>query len=187
MLFAHIGNPHCWICAKPIERQTVQQIVDTVCRFDRDTSIYVLAPVVRGRKGGHKGVFSEIRREGYLRARVDGKLYQVEDKINLNKNKIHDIEVVVDRLILKGDYKERLTESIELGLKVGSGAVIIHKLQGVDHLFSEHFGCPDHPEASLDELAPRMFSFNSPYGACNLCDGLGTQMYIDPNLIVPDK
>jgi len=187
LLFAHIGNPHCWICAKPIERQTVQQIVDTVCRFDRDTSIYVLAPVVRGRKGGHKGVFSEIRREGYLRARVDGKLYQVEDKINLNKNKIHDIEVVVDRLILKGDYKERLTESIELALKVGSGAVIIHNLKGTDHLFSEHFGCPDHPEASLDELTPRMFSFNSPYGACNLCDGLGTQMNIDPNLIVPDK
>ena len=187
LLFAHIGNPHCWVCAKPIERQTVQQIVDTVCRFDRDTSIYVLAPVVRGRKGGHKGVFSEIRREGYLRARVDGKLYQVEDKINLNKNKIHDIEVVVDRLILKGDYKERLTESIELALKVGSGAIIIHNLKGTDHLFSEHFGCPDHPEASLDELTPRMFSFNSPYGACNLCDGLGTQMNIDPNLIVPDK
>ena len=187
LLFAHIGNPHCWICAKPIERQTVQQIVDTVCRFDRDTSIYVLAPVVRGRKGGHKGVFSEIRREGYLRARVDGKLYQVEDKINLNKNKIHDIEVVVDRLILKGDYKERLTESIELALKVGSGAIIIHNLKGTDHLFSEHFGCPDHPEASLDELTPRMFSFNSPYGACNLCDGLGTQMDIYPNLIVPDK
>ena len=187
LLFAHIGNPHCWICAKPIERQTVQQIVDTVCRFDQDTRIYVLAPVVRGRKGGHKGVFSEIRREGYLRARVDGKLYQVEDKINLNKNKIHDIEVVVDRLILKGDYKERLTESIELALKVGSGAIIIHNLKGTDHLFSEHFGCPDHPEASLDELTPRMFSFNSPYGACNLCDGLGTQMNIDPNLIVPDK
>ena len=187
LLFAHVGKPHCWICAKPIVSQTVQQIVDTVCRFDRDTRIYVLAPVVRGRKGGHKGVFSEIRREGYLRARVDGKLYQVEDKINLNKNKIHDIEVVVDRLILKGDYKERLTESIELALKVGSGAIIIHNLKGTDHLFSEHFGCPDHPEASLDELTPRMFSFNSPYGACNLCDGLGTQMNIDPNLIVPDK
>ena len=187
LLFAHVGNPHCWICAKPIERQTVQQIVDTVCKFDKDTRIYVLAPVVRGRKGGHKGVFSEIRREGYLRARVDGKLYQVEDKINLNKNKIHDIEVVVDRLILKGDYKERLTESIELALKVGSGAIIIHNLKGTDHLFSEHFGCPDHPEASLDELTPRMFSFNSPYGACNLCDGLGSQMNIDPNLVVPDK
>jgi len=187
LLFAHVGKPHCWICAKPIVRQTVQQIVDTVCKFDRDTRIYVLAPVVRGRKGGHKGVFSEIRREGYLRARVDGKLYQVEDKINLNKNQIHDIEVVVDRLILKGDYKERLTESIELALKVGSGAIIIHNLKGTDHLFSEHFGCPDHPEASLDELTPRMFSFNSPYGACDHCDGLGTQMNIDPNLVVPDK
>ena len=187
LLFAHVGKPHCWICAKPIVRQTVQQIVDTVCKFDQDTQIYVLAPVVRGRKGGHKGVFSEIRREGYLRARVDGKLHQVEDKINLNKNQIHDIEVVVDRLILKGDYKERLTESIELALKVGSGAIIIHNLKGTDHLFSEHFGCPDHPEASLDELTPRMFSFNSPYGACDHCDGLGAQMNIDPNLVVPDK
>ena len=187
LLFAHVGKPHCWICAKPIVSQTVQQIVDTVCKFDWDTRIYVLAPVVRSRKGEHKGVFSEIRREGYLRARVDGKLYQVEKKINLNKNQIHDIEVVVDRLVLNGDYKERLTESIELALKVGSGAIIIHNLNGADHLFSEHFGCPDHPEASLDELTPRMFSFNSPYGACNLCDGLGTQMNIDPNLIVPDK
>ena len=187
LLFAHVGKPHCWICAKPIVSQTVQQIVDTVCKFDRNTRIYVLAPVVRSRKGGHKGVFSEIRREGYLRARVDGKLYQVEDKINLNKNQIHDIEVVVDRLILKGDYKERLTESIELALKVGSGAIVIHNLKGTDHLFSEHFGCPDHPEASLDELTPRMFSFNSPYGACDHCDGLGAQMNIDPNLVVPDK
>ena len=187
LLFAHVGKPHCWICAKPIVSQTVQQIVDTVCKFDRNTRIYVLAPVVRSRKGGHKGVFSEIRREGYLRARVDGKLYQVEDKIILNKNQIHDIEVVVDRLVLKGDYKERLTESIELALKVGSGAIIIHNLNGKDHLFSEHFGCPDHPEASLDELTPRMFSFNSPYGACDHCDGLGAQMNIDPNLVVPDK
>ena len=187
LLFAHVGKPHCWICAKPIVSQTVQQIVDTVCKFDRNTRIYVLAPVVRSRKGGHKGVFSEIRREGYLRARVDGKLYQVEDKIILNKNQIHDIEVVVDRLVLKGDYKERLTESIELALKVGSGAIIIHNLNGTDHLFSEHFGCPDHPEASLDELTPRMFSFNSPYGACDHCDGLGAQMNIDPNLVVPDK
>ena len=187
LLFAHVGKPHCWICAKPIVSQTVQQIVDTVCKFDLNTRIYVLAPVVRSRKGGHKGVFSEIRREGYLRARVDGKLYQVEDKIILNKNQIHDIEVVVDRLVLKGDYKERLTESIELALKVGSGAIIIHNLNGKDHLFSEHFGCPDHPEASLDELTPRMFSFNSPYGACDHCDGLGAQMNIDPNLVVPDK
>ena len=187
LLFAHVGKPHCWICAKPIVSQTVQQIVDRVCKFDRNTRIYVLAPVVRNRKGGHKGVFSEIRREGYLRARVDGKLYQVEKKINLNKNQIHDIEVVVDRLVLKGDYKERLTESIELALKVGSGAIIIHNLNGKDHLFSEHFGCPDHPQASLDELTPRMFSFNSPYGACDHCDGLGSQMNIDPNLVVPDK
>ena len=112
---------------------------------------------MRSRKGGHKGVFSEIRREGYLRARVDGKLYQIEDKIDLNKNQLHDIEVVVDRLVLKGDYKERLTESIELALKVGSGAIIIHNLNGKDHLFSEHFGCTGTREASWEALTPRMY------------------------------
>jgi excinuclease ABC subunit A len=188
LLFANVGKPHCWICNKPIQKQTVQQIVDSACKFNKNSKIYILAPVIRGRKGQHKGVFSDIRREGFLRLRVNGKILHVEDNINLNKNRMHHIEVVVDRLILDGEYKDRLTESVELALKVGSGAIIIHDLNNKkDHLFSEHFGCTEHPEASLDELSPRMFSFNSPYGACQKCDGLGSQMNIDPNLLVPDK
>jgi len=188
LLFANVGKPHCWVCNKRIQKQTVQQIVDRACKFNKDSKLYILAPIVRWRKGQHKGVFADVRRDGFLRLRVNGKIHRVEDKINLNKNKIHNIEVVVDRLIINGEYKDRLTESIELALKVGSGAIIIHDLSNKkDFLFSEHFGCTDHPEASLDELSPRMFSFNSPYGACQKCDGLGSQMNIDPNLLVPDK
>ena len=188
LLFANVGKPHCWVCDKPIQKQTVQQIVDRACKFNKNSKLYILAPVIRGRKGQHKGVFTDVRRDGFLRLRVNGKIHRVEDKIDLNKNKVHNIEVVVDRLILNGEYKDRLTESVELALKVGSGAIIIHDLNNKkDHLFSEHFGCTDHPEASLDELSPRMFSFNSPYGACQKCDGLGSQMNIDPNLLVPDK
>ena len=186
LLYAHIGKPHCWICSRPIQKQTVQQIVDTICKFKIGTKFFVLAPVVRGRKGLHKGVFEEIKKEGFLRARVDGKVYGIDDKISLGKNKKHTIEVVVDRLIIEGDYRERLTESIELALKIGSGLVIIHELPKTDHLFSEHFACP-HCEVSLEELSPRMFSFNSPFGACPHCDGLGSHMEIDPELVVPDK
>jgi len=186
LLFAHIGKPHCWICGRPIQKQTVQQIVDTVCKFEENSKIFILAPVVRGRKGEHKGVLAEIKKEGFLRVRVDGKVYGIDDKITLLKNKKHTIEVVVDRLIIEDDYKERLTESIELALKIGSGLVIVHELPKKDHLFSEHFACP-HCEVSLEEMSPRMFSFNSPYGACTHCDGLGSHMEIDPELIVPDK
>ncbi len=186
LLFAHIGKPHCWICSRPIQKQTVQQIVDAVCKFKEDSKIFVLAPVVRGRKGLHKGVFEEIKKEGFLRVRLDGKVYGIDEKFTLEKNKKHTIEVVVDRLIIEGDYQERLTESIELALKIGSGLVIIHELPNKDHLFSEHFACP-HCEVSLEELSPRMFSFNSPYGACPHCDGLGSHMEIDPELVVPDK
>jgi excinuclease ABC subunit A len=186
LLFAHIGKPHCWVCGRPIQKQTVQQIVDTVCKFEENTKFYILAPVVRGRKGKHKGVFDEIKKEGFLRARIDGKVYSIDDKISLEKNKKHTIEVVIDRLIIEDDYKGRLTESIELALKIGSGLVIVHELPNKDYLFSEHFACP-HCEVSLEELSPRMFSFNSPYGACTHCDGLGSHMEIDPDLIVPDK
>ena len=186
LLFAHIGKPHCWMCERPIQKQTVQQIVDTICKFKTGTKIFVLAPVVRGRKGQHKGVFKEIKKEGFLRARVDGKIFGIDKQIALEKNKKHTIEVVVDRLIIESDYRERLTESIELALKIGSGLIIIHELPSTDHLFSEHFACP-HCEVSLEELSPRMFSFNSPYGACPHCDGLGSHMEINPELIVPDK
>ena len=186
LLFAHIGKPHCWICGRPIQRQTVQQIVDTVKKFKNDTRIYILAPVVRGRKGEHRGVFEEIKKEGFLRVRVNGKLRNLDEKIKLTKTKKHTIEVVVDRLVLEGDYHERLTESIELALKIGLGLILVHELPDKDHLFSEHFACA-HCEVSMEELTPRMFSFNSPYGACPTCDGLGSKMEIDPELVVPDK
>ena len=186
LLYAHIGLPHCWKCRKPIQKQTVQQIVDTVSKFKSGTKMHILAPLIRGRKGEHKGVFNEIRKEGFLRVRVDGDVMSVDDKIILNKNKKHTIEVVVDRLIIKKDMHERLTESIELALKIGSGLILVNELPNKEHLFSEHFACPD-CEVSMEEMVPRMFSFNSPYGACPKCDGLGSHMEVDPNLIVPDK
>ena len=186
LLYAHIGLPHCWKCSKPIQKQTVQQIVDTVRKFKSGTKMHILAPLIRGRKGQHKGVFDEIRKEGFLRVRVDGDVMSVDDKIILNKNKKHTIEVVVDRLIIKKDMHERLTESIELALKIGSGLILVNELPNKEHLFSEHFACPD-CEVSMEEMVPRMFSFNSPYGACPKCDGLGSHMEVDPNLIVPDK
>ncbi|MDP7036636.1 MAG: excinuclease ABC subunit A, partial [Candidatus Marinimicrobia bacterium] len=186
LLYAHIGLPHCWKCRKPIKKQTVQQIVDAVSKFKSGTKMHILAPLIRGRKGKHKGVFDEIRKEGFLRVRVDGDVTSVDDKIILNKNKKHTIEVVVDRLIIKEDIHERLTESIELALKIGSGLILVNELPNKEHLFSEHFACPD-CEVSMEEMVPRMFSFNSPYGACPKCDGLGSHMEVDPNLIVPDK
>ena len=186
LLYAHIGKPHCWVCDRAIQRQSVQQIVDTIVKFGEGARIYILAPVVRGRKGKHKGVFEEVRKEGFLRVRVDGAIHGIDEKLNIEKNKKHSIEVVVDRLVLEGDFKERLTESVELSLKIGSGLTIVHELPKTDHLFSEHFACP-HCEVSMEELSPRMFSFNSPYGACPHCDGLGSHMEIDPELVVPDK
>ena len=186
LLYAHIGKPHCWKCGKPIQKQTVQQIVDTVRKFKSGSKMHILAPLIRGRKGEHKGVIDEIRKEGFLRVRVDGEVMTVDDKIILNKNKKHTIEVVVDRLIMKDSINERLTESIELALKIGSGLIVVNELPNKEHLFSEHFACPD-CEVSMEEMVPRMFSFNSPYGACPKCDGLGSHMEVDPNLIVPDK
>tara|TARA_B100001250_G_scaffold404037_1_gene419393 strand:- start:4259 stop:7102 length:2844 start_codon:yes stop_codon:yes gene_type:complete len=186
LLYAHIGLPHCWKCGKAIQKQTVQQIVDTVSKFRPGTKMHILAPLIRGRKGEHKGVFNEIRKEGFLRVRVNGEVMSLDDKFNLNKNKKHTIEVVVDRLIMKNDIHDRLTESIELALKIASGIIVVNELPNKEHLFSEHFACPN-CEVSMEEMVPRMFSFNSPFGACPKCDGLGSHMEVDPNLIVPDK
>ncbi|MBL7013177.1 MAG: excinuclease ABC subunit UvrA [Candidatus Marinimicrobia bacterium] len=186
LLYAHIGIPHCWKCGKPIQKQTVQQIVDTVSKFPKNTKLHILAPLVRGRKGEHKGVIDEVRREGFLRVRIDGDVYSIDDKIILNKNKKHTIEVVVDRIQIKDKIQDRLTESVELALKIGSGLIVVNELPNKEHIFSEHFACPD-CEVSMEEMVPRMFSFNSPYGACPKCDGLGSHMEVDPELIVPDK
>ena len=186
LLYAHIGKPHCWECERLIQKQTVQQIVDSIIKIEEGTKIFILAPIIKGRKGQHKKVLETIKKDGFLRVRIDGKVYSIDDKINLEKNKKHSLEVVVDRLIIEESYMDRLTESIELALQIGSGTVIIHELPTKDHLFSEHFAC-SHCEVSMEELSPRMFSFNSPYGACQHCDGLGSNMEIDPELLVPDK
>ena len=186
LLYAHIGKPHCWECGRLIQKQTVQQIVDSIIKIEEGTKIFILAPIIKGRKGQHKKVLETIKKDGFLRVRIDGKVYSIDDKINLEKNKKHSLEVVVDRLIIEESYMDRLTESIELALQIGSGTVIIHELPTKDHLFSEHFAC-SHCEVSMEELSPRMFSFNSPYGACQHCDGLGSNMEIDPELLVPDK
>lgn len=186
LLFAHIGKPHCWKCGNPIQRQTVQQIVDTVSKLKSGAKIHILAPLIRGRKGEHKGALDAVRKEGFLRVRVDGEVLTVDDKIILNKNKKHTIEVVIDRLILKKQIHDRLTESIELALKISGGLLMVNELPNKEHLFSEHFACPS-CEISMEELAPRMFSFNSPYGACPKCDGIGSHMEVDPELVVPDK
>ena len=186
LLYSNVGKPHCWICNRPIQKQTVQQIVDTIIKFKKNTKINILAPVVRGRKGEHKSILSDVKKEGFLRVRIDNQIKNIDDKIQLNKNKKHTIEIVVDRLILDEDYIDRLTESVELALKIGKGMIIVHELPDIDHLFSEHFSCP-HCEVSMEELSARMFSFNSPYGACSNCDGLGSHMEIDPEMIIPDK
>ena len=186
LLFAHIGKPHCWQCKLPIQRQTVQQISDTIKKFRKGSKILILAPVVRGRKGEHRGVLSEIKKEGFLRIRINGKIHSIEEKIQLEKQKKHTIEIVVDRLIIDKNILDRLTESVELALQIGSGLIVVHKISDKDYLFSEHFACP-HCELSLEEITPRMFSFNSPYGACKKCEGIGSHMEVNPELVVPDK
>ncbi|MFQ6615211.1 MAG: excinuclease ABC subunit UvrA [Fidelibacterota bacterium] len=188
VLYARVGTPYCWDCGDPIRRQTVQQIVDTVLAFPKGSKLQILAPVVRGRKGRYKDLFNELSREGFVRVRVDGKIRDMSRPggIILHKDKKHDIEVVIDRIILEEGVKERLTESVELALKIGSGLVVVNRLPKEEHIFSELFACPKCGN-SMEELSPRMFSFNSPYGACKTCDGLGSRMEIDPDLIVPDK
>ena len=186
LLYAHIGKPHCWKCGNPIQKQTIQQIVDTLMKFKLGTKLHILSPVIRGRKGQHKGVIEKIRKEGFIRIRINGQIKTVEDYINLNKNKKHNIEVLIDRLILKNNIQNRVTESIELALKIGNGLIIINELPNREHLFSEDFACIN-CNVSLEELVPRMFSFNSPFGACKICDGIGSHMEVDPNMVIPDK
>ena len=186
LLYAHIGTPHCWKCDRVIQKQTPQQIVDSIMKFKTNTKMHILAPVIRGRKGEHKKLIENIRKEGFVRIRVNGEILVLGESINLEKNKKHNIEIVIDRLIISREVKERLTESIELALKVGDGVVIINKLPNNEYIFSERFACSN-CQISLEEIAPRMFSFNSPYGACKKCDGLGSHMEVDANMVVPDK
>ena len=187
LLFARIGKPHCFICGKPITKMTVQEIVDKVLTLPEGSKIQILAPAYRQRKGEFREFFNQLKKDGFLRVRVDGKIQQLSDIKSPERNNKHDVDVVIDRLIINKDVKQRLTESIELALKYGNGNVVIHESAALEHRFSENFICPDHPEVNLEELTPRMFSFNSPIGACPACNGLGFQMEFSPDLVVPDK
>ncbi|MFA6617906.1 MAG: excinuclease ABC subunit UvrA [Candidatus Neomarinimicrobiota bacterium] len=187
LLFARIGKPHCFICGKPISKMTVQQIVDKVMQMPQGSKVQILAPAYRQRKGEFREYFNQLRKEGFLRVRVDGKILQLNDVKPLERNYKHDIDVVVDRLVINDDVQQRLTESVELALKYGNGNVVIYESAELEHKYSENFICTDHPEVNLEELTPRMFSFNSPIGACPACNGLGFQMEFSPDLVVPDK
>ncbi|MCK4224664.1 MAG: excinuclease ABC subunit UvrA [candidate division Zixibacteria bacterium] len=185
LLYARVGTPYCYKCGRKISQQTVEQIVDLILSLPRGKKIQILAPLVKGRKGEYREVFDQIRKEGFIRARVDGKIMEVEGEIKLEKYKKHNIEVVVDRLVVNKKIAKRLADSLETALKLGSGMVIVDVVGKEELLFSEHYACV-HCGISYEELSPRMFSFNSPYGACPTCSGLGTKMEIDPDLVVPD-
>ena len=186
LLWARIGTPHCPKCGKEIRQQTIDQIIDQILALPEGTRIQVLAPVVRGRKGEHAKVFEDARRSGYVRVRADGNLYDLSEDIPLEKNKKHHIEIVVDRLIVRPDITQRLTDSVETASNLSGGLVIVNLLrEGQDLTFSQNYACDD-CGVSIEELTPRMFSFNNPYGACPTCTGLGSQLKADPTLIIPD-
>jgi excinuclease ABC subunit A len=186
LLFARIGRPHCPVCGRPIAGQSLDQIVEQVLRLDEGTRFTVNAPVARDRKGEFREVLEELRRDGFTRVKVDGEQRLLEEEIELDKKLKHTIEVVVDRLVMKPDLRQRLTQSVETATSLAEGLVVIDVLDGDELTFSENFACPEHG-VSLPELEPRVFSFNSPHGACPRCTGLGSQLEIDPELLVPDS
>ncbi len=185
LLYARIGIPHCPVCGREIQQQTVDQIVDQVLSLPEKTKIMVLAPVVRGRKGEHLKEFEAARKSGYARVRVDGIIYDLSESIKPEKNKKHTIEVVVDRLVISPSIRSRLADSIETAASLSGGVLVVNVLGGEDITFSQNYACPEHG-ISIEELAPRMFSFNNPFGACPKCTGLGVFMRIDPDLVIPD-
>ncbi|MFH1339029.1 MAG: excinuclease ABC subunit UvrA [Candidatus Omnitrophota bacterium] len=203
LLFARIGTVHCYQCGRPINRQTSQEIIDRLMRLPPDSSIMILAPIVRGKKGEYRDISRLVQKAGFLRFRADGRIYETKEELNLDRYKIHDIEVVVDRLAIKPEAKNRLADSVETALKIGKGIVVVtsHRPQAAgqkhetwdmkpettsDLIFSEQYACVK-CGISYSEVEPRIFSFNSPYGACPTCNGLGTKLEFDPDLIVPDK
>ena len=188
LLWARVGTPHCPNCGKEIKQQTIDQIIDQVMTLPEATRIQVLAPVIRGKKGEHNKVFEDARKSGYVRVRADGSLYDLTEEIKLDKNRKHSIEIVVDRLVIREDITRRLTDSVEVASNLSGGIVIINVLgdEERDILFSQNYACED-CGVSIDELTPRMFSFNNPFGACPTCTGLGNQLKIDPSLIIPNR
>jgi len=186
LLYARIGIPHCPVCGREIKQQTVDQMVDAIMELPEGTRFQVLAPVVKGQKGTHVKEFDAAKRQGFVRVRVNGNIYDLEEDISLEKNKKHNIEIVVDRLSIREDIASRLAQSLETALSLTNGTVVIDVIGGEEMLFSQNFACPEHG-ISIDELAPRMFSFNNPFGACEKCSGLGVFMRVDPELILPNK
>src|SRR5919198_822424 len=185
LLYARVGRPHCPVCGRPIEGQSLESIVDQILALPEGTRFTVNAPVVRDRKGEYKDLLEDLRQEGFTRVKVDGEQRLLEEPIELDKKFKHTIEVVVDRLVMKADLRTRLAQSVETAIALADGLVVVDVLDGEPMTFSENFACPDHG-VSLAELEPRIFSFNSPHGACPRCTGLGAQLEIDPDLLVPD-
>jgi excinuclease ABC subunit A len=186
LLFARIGHPHCPICGREIQKQTVEQMADQVERMPAGTRLLILGPVVRGRKGEYERLLEDIRRQGFSRVRVDGQMYELGDKVPLERYKQHDIEVVVDRLVVGPEQRTRLVDSLEVAAKLGQGSVLIHPVDGGEEIsMSQDYACP-YDGVSIPEPEPRNFSFNTPHGACPVCTGLGTQLVADPDLVIPD-
>lgn len=185
LLYARIGVPHCPVCGKKIEQQTIDQIVDSVMEIGEGTKFQILAPVVRGKKGMHQKVLEQARKSGFSRVRVDGNIYDLSEEISLEKNKKHNIEIVVDRLVVKDSIRGRLTDSLETTMKLAKGIAVVAIVGGEEITYSQNYACPEHG-ISVEEITPRMFSFNNPFGACPKCTGIGVFMKIDPDLIIPD-
>lgn len=186
LLYARIGIPHCTVCGKEIVQQSIDQIVDKIMSYDEGTKIQIMSPVVRGRKGEHSKVLDSARKSGYVRVRVDGIVYDLSENIPIEKNKKHNIEIVIDRLVIKPEITSRLTDSIETASKLSGGITMVNFAGGDDILFSQKYACPEHG-VSIDDLSPRMFSFNNPFGACSKCTGLGVFLKIDEAKIIPDR
>lgn len=186
LLYARIGIPHCPVCGREIKQQTVDQIVDCVLEFDEGTKFQVLSPVIRGKKGEHAKEIANAMKAGFVRARIDGEITDLSDEIKLLKTHKHNIDIVVDRLVVKDGIRSRLADSVETATKLSGGNVIIDVIGGFEHLYSLNYACPEHG-ISIDELSPRMFSFNNPYGACPKCTGLGTFLKVNPDLVIPNR
>lgn len=186
LLYARIGVPHCPVCGKEIRQQTIDQIVDKVLSLEKGTKIQIMAPVIKGKKGEHTKELEKARKGGFVRARVDGIIYDLSEEIKLEKNKKHNIEIVIDRLVINDEIRSRLADSLETASSLTNGLMVVSVVGGEDMLFSLNYACPEHG-ISIDELSPRMFSFNNPFGACKKCTGLGVFMKIDPSLVIPDS
>ncbi|UCD71243.1 MAG: excinuclease ABC subunit UvrA, partial [Syntrophobacterales bacterium] len=186
LLFARIGQPFCYQCGKEIASQTIQQIADQIMALSHGERLTLLAPIVRGKKGEYRRELENLRKEGFIRVKIDGQIRDLSEEIHLDRNKKHDIDVIIDRIIVKNGIQSRLTDSLELASKLADGIIKVIIEDSGEIIFSQRFACID-CGTSYPEITPRMFSFNSPYGACPACSGLGTKMYFDPDLIVPDR